>query len=83
MVGITDPTTVTGIYAGLSMFTWLCQILAVLVGMRVGRKTLLLVVWPCLLASLIAMCVSTAIFEQREAAGSMLTGLANKPAVAW
>jgi SP family sugar:H+ symporter-like MFS transporter len=82
MVGITDPTTVTGIYAGLSMFTWACQIAAVVVGLRVGRKTILLVVWPCLLASLIAMCVATAIFEKREAAGYLATGIDNKAAVA-
>lgn len=83
MVGITGATTQTGIAAGLNMFTWLCQIAAVFVGKRVGRKRILLFVWPCLLASLIAMCAATAIFEKQEAAGMNVAGGVSKAAVAW
>jgi hypothetical protein len=57
-VGITDPSTQTGINAGLSMFTWCCQIAAVIVGKRVGRRTIILWVWPTLLLGLIGLCVS-------------------------
>ncbi|KAJ3742499.1 general substrate transporter [Lentinula detonsa] len=36
LVGITDPTTQTGIQAGLSVFTWFCQISAVYIGNFIG-----------------------------------------------
>ena len=58
LIGITDPTTQTGIAAGLSIFTWFCQIAAVFVGKRVGRKTIILWVWPTLLLGLIGLCIS-------------------------
>lgn len=61
-VGITNPTTQTGISAGLSVFTWICQIAAVFIGKRVGRKTILLWVWPLLLLSLIGLCVSGGVY---------------------
>lgn len=58
LVGITDPTTQTGISAGLSIFTWLMQLTAVYVGRKVGRKTILLCVWPVILLALAALCAS-------------------------
>ncbi|KAJ4497419.1 putative hexose transport-related protein [Lentinula lateritia] len=62
LVGITDATTQTGIQAGLSMFTWLCQIAAVYVGKYVGRRKILLYIWPTLLLSLVGLCVSSGVF---------------------
>lgn len=59
LVGITDPTTQTGIQAGLSIFTWIMQVVAVFVGKRVGRKRVLLGVWPVLLLALVGLMVSS------------------------
>jgi len=61
-VGITNPTTQTGISAGLSVFTWFCQIAAVLAGRRVGKKTILLWVWPLLLLGLVGLCISSGVY---------------------
>lgn len=58
LVGITDTTVQTGIGAGLSMWTWFIQIAAVFVGKRVGKKTILLWIWPCLLVSLAGLCAT-------------------------
>lgn len=58
-VGITDATTQTGIAAGLGMFTWACQILAVFGSKRIGRKTLLLWVWPFLFVFLACLCATS------------------------
>lgn len=58
-VGITDATTQTGIAAGLSMFTWVCQIAAVFASKRVGRKTMLLWVWPFILIFLSCLCATS------------------------
>lgn len=58
LVGITDPTVQTGISAGLSIFTWLCQIAAVVTGRKVGRKPILLWTWPIMLLCLIGLCVA-------------------------
>lgn len=55
-VGITDPTAQTGIQAGLNVLTWFSQIAAVILGRKVGRKTIVLWVWPMLLVSLVALC---------------------------
>jgi hypothetical protein len=57
-VGITDPTTQTGIQAGLNVLTWFSQIAAVVAGRKVGRKTILLWVWPMLLVCLVGLCAS-------------------------
>jgi SP family sugar:H+ symporter-like MFS transporter len=57
-VGITDPTTQTGIQAGLNVLTWFSQIAAVALGRKVGRKTILLWVWPLILACLVGLCAS-------------------------
>ena len=57
-VGITSPSAQTGINAGLSMFTWVCQLTAVWAGNYIGRRKILLSVWPILLLSLIGLCVS-------------------------
>ncbi|WWD18249.1 hypothetical protein CI109_102699 [Kwoniella shandongensis] len=62
LVGITGAATQTGISAGLSIFTWFCQIAAVYTGKFVGRRKIVLWVWPALLLSLIGMCVSSATF---------------------
>lgn len=58
LVGITDTTVQTGIGAGLSMWTWIIQIAAVFVGKRVGKKTILLWIWPLLLVSLAGLCAT-------------------------
>jgi len=63
LVGITNPTTQTGISAGLYVFTWFCQIAAVFLGKRVDKRTILLWVWPTLLLGLIGLCVSTGVFS--------------------
>lgn len=57
-VGITDPTTQTGIQAGLNVLTWFSQIAAVALGRKVGRKTILLWVWPLLLVCLVGLCAT-------------------------
>ena len=75
LVGITGATTQTGIAAGLNMFTWLCQIAAVFVGKRVGRRTIMLTIWPMLLLGLIGLCVSTAAFTH-SAEGNKSAGVA-------
>lgn len=58
LAGVTNVTTQTGINAGLSMFTWVVQIAAVIVGKRVGSKKILLWIWPFLLACLVGFCVT-------------------------
>lgn len=63
-VGITDTTTQTGINAGLSVFTWFCQIAAVFTGRRVGRKSILLATWPIVLLGLVGMCVCGGMYER-------------------
>jgi len=70
LVGITDPTTQTGISAGLNVFTWFCQIAAVFTGKKVGRRVILLCVWPTLLAGLIGLCVTGGIFQNSGEASS-------------
>jgi SP family sugar:H+ symporter-like MFS transporter len=63
LVGITDPTTQTGINAGLNIFTWFCQIAAVWAGKYVGRKKILLWTWPTLLLCLVGLCVAGGVFS--------------------
>jgi SP family sugar:H+ symporter-like MFS transporter len=58
-----------------AMFTWLCQIAAVFVGKRVGRRTIMLTIWPMLLLGLIGLCVSTAAFTH-SAEGNKSAGVA-------
>ncbi|WRT66038.1 uncharacterized protein IL334_002990 [Kwoniella shivajii] len=65
-VGITDPTTQTGIAAGLNGFTWLCQLAAVYVGTFVGRRKIILWIWPFLLLSLIGLCISGGLYAKAE-----------------
>jgi SP family sugar:H+ symporter-like MFS transporter len=48
----------TGINAALSMFTWLCQIGATILGKRVGRRPFVLYIWPMLLVCLVGICAS-------------------------
>ncbi|WWC96625.1 hypothetical protein V866_003497 [Kwoniella sp. B9012] len=62
-VGITDPTTQTGIAAGLNGFTWICQIAAVYAGKFIGRRQIVLYTWPWLLLCLIGLCVSGAVYS--------------------
>jgi MFS family permease len=63
-VGITDPTTQTGIAAGLNVWSWIMQISAVWLGIYVGRKKILLGVWPVLLLCLVGLCVAGAMFDK-------------------
>jgi hypothetical protein len=58
LAGITGASTQTGINAGLSMFTWFCQIAAVLLGKKVGRRPFLLGIWPLLLVCLAGVCAA-------------------------
>jgi SP family sugar:H+ symporter-like MFS transporter len=58
LAGVTGAATQTGINAGLSMFTWFCQISAVLAGKKVGRRPFLLGVWPLLLICLAGVCAA-------------------------
>lgn len=73
LVGITGATTQTGISAGLSVFTWFCQIGAVILGKRVGRRPFMLGTWPMLLLCLIGLTVAGAMSAkdngENEAAG--------------
>ncbi|ORX37419.1 general substrate transporter [Kockovaella imperatae] len=62
-VGITNPTTQTGINAGLNVFTWICQIAFVYVGKHVGRRPILLWLWPCLLVALAGLCASSGVYS--------------------
>ena len=48
----------------MSVFTWICQLVAVYVGRFVGRKTMLLWLWPCVLLALIGQCVSTGVIPE-------------------
>ncbi|RXK37335.1 sugar transporter [Tremella mesenterica] len=75
-VGITDPTTQTGINAGLSVFTWFCQIAAVFIGKRVGRKTIVLWIWPCLFLALIGLCAAGGVAAHQLDGGSSSVGVA-------
>lgn len=63
-VGITDPTTQTGIQAGLNVLTWFSQIAAVALGRKVGRKTILLWVWPLLLVCLVGLCSTSGVYAE-------------------
>lgn len=58
LAGITGASTQTGINAGLSMFTWFCQIGAVILGKKFGRRPFLLGVWPMLLLCLAGVCAA-------------------------
>ena len=60
-VGITDPTTQTGINAGLNVFTWICQIAFVFVGKRFGRRPILLWIWPFMLVSMAGLCAASGV----------------------
>ncbi|WVQ83711.1 hypothetical protein IAT38_005855 [Cryptococcus sp. DSM 104549] len=75
LVGITDATTQTGINAGLSVFTWICQLVAVWVGKFVGRRKMLLFIWPTILLSLVGLCVSSGVFAN-AAEGNTQAGVA-------
>lgn len=75
LVGITNPTTQTGINAGLNIFTWFCQISAVIIGKRVGRRTIILWVWPTLLCGLVGLCVAGGVFSN-AADGNTQAGVA-------
>ncbi|ORY30799.1 putative hexose transport-related protein [Naematelia encephala] len=75
LVGITNPTTQTGINAGLSIFTWFCQIAAVYTGKRVGRRTILLWVWPMVLLGLVGLCVTGGVFANASE-GNTKAGIA-------
>ncbi|KAK8865576.1 hypothetical protein IAR55_000720 [Kwoniella newhampshirensis] len=66
LVGITGAATQTGISAGLSVFTWFCQIGAVYTGKFVGRRKIVLWVWPALLVSLVGLAVAGAEFAKAE-----------------
>ncbi|OCF42858.1 sugar transporter [Kwoniella heveanensis CBS 569] len=74
-VGITDPTTQTGVAAGLNGFTWISQLVAVYVGKFVGRKKILLWVWPTLLLALVGLCVSSGVYAN-SADGNSKAGVA-------
>jgi hypothetical protein len=74
LVGITDTTVQTGIGAGLSMWTWVIQIAAVFVGKRVGKKTILLWIWPLLLVSLAGLCATSGVFAN-SANGNTSAGI--------
>ena len=65
-VGITDAAAQTGIAAGLNMFTWVCQITSVFLGRRVGRKTLMLWIWPFVLIFLVCMCATTGVYTESD-----------------
>ena len=65
-VGITNPTTQTGISAGLSMFSWACQIAAVFIGKRVRKRTIILSIWPFLLLALVGLCASGGVYNNSD-----------------
>lgn len=75
LVGITGATTQTGIAAGLNMFTWCTQIAGVFWGKHVGRRTIMLIMWPCILLGLVGMCVSSGVFAN-SLEGSRSAGIA-------
>ncbi|KAI0801952.1 general substrate transporter [Irpex lacteus] len=66
LVGITDATTQTGINAGLTVFTWICQLAFVYIGRFVGRRKILLWLWPALLLSLVGLTVSSGVFANKD-----------------
>jgi hypothetical protein len=65
-VGITDAAAQTGIAAGLNMFTWICQVTAVFLGRRIGRKTLMLWIWPFVFIFLAIMCATTGVYTESD-----------------
>ncbi|WVO17757.1 hypothetical protein L204_105455 [Cryptococcus depauperatus] len=75
LVGITKASMQTGINAGLSMFKWMCQISSVWAMCYVGRRRILLSVWPLLFLSLVGLAISNGVFSHR-AEGDKKTGVA-------
>lgn len=75
-VGITDPTTQTGIAAGLNVFTWIVEIAAIFVGKHVGRKKIVLWTWPTVLLGLIGICASSGVFQTATDKGDDATAKA-------
>lgn len=76
LVGITESSVQTGINAGLTIFTWFCQIGAVYTGRFVGRRKIILWVWPTLLLGLIGLCVSSGVFANSNDQGNTKAGIA-------
>lgn len=64
LVGITGATKQTGIAAGLYVFTYFCQLASVWTMKHVGRKPILLTVWPLLLLGLVGMCTAGGMFAR-------------------
>ncbi|WVO17095.1 hypothetical protein L204_104782 [Cryptococcus depauperatus] len=75
LVGIKTASTQTGINAGLSMFTWLCQLSAVYVGRFVGRRKIILWVWPVLLLGLVGLTTSSGVYAN-NGSGDTKAGIA-------
>ncbi|KAJ9112677.1 hypothetical protein QFC22_006179 [Naganishia vaughanmartiniae] len=65
-VGITGASTQTGIAAGLNVFTWFCQIGATFASKRIGRRTIILCVWPVLLLSLGGLCATAGVYANSD-----------------
>ncbi|ORY25046.1 putative hexose transport-related protein [Naematelia encephala] len=63
LVGITSPSTITGIGAGLSMFGLVCNLLGVWSLKYFRRRSMVLIVWPCLMLGLAGMAAAGARFE--------------------
>ncbi|KAJ9107164.1 hypothetical protein QFC19_002824 [Naganishia cerealis] len=65
-VGITGASTQTGIAAGLNVFTWFCQIGATFASKRIGRRTIILCVWPVLLLCLGGLCATAGVYANSD-----------------
>ncbi|BGP48361.1 hypothetical protein JCM10450v2_004233 [Rhodotorula kratochvilovae] len=72
-VGITGSATQTGIGAGLSMFSWVVQIISYWVMTRVKRRTHVLATWPFIIAFNVGVTAASAIYDKN---GSKSAGIA-------
>ncbi|KAM0755410.1 putative hexose transport-related protein [Meredithblackwellia eburnea MCA 4105] len=63
-IGIVGSTRQSGIGAGLSLFSWICQIGGALGVARTKRRGMLLYTWPALLVLMVGLCASSGVYAR-------------------
>ncbi|ORY27911.1 general substrate transporter [Naematelia encephala] len=66
LVGITDTTTVTGIGAGLTTFTFCCACVGLYLTQHIKRRTHLAIAWSMTICANIALIVSTQQYQKHK-----------------